>query len=108
MKYLKMIIKNPWIILIVILLLANVYQAYLNGFNLTSFVIGLTLITLFYALLDKLRDSIRRDQIDKLDRMSRASSVVLYDNKGTEITEDNEEYTRGFREAATLILRDLK
>lgn len=107
MKYLKMIIKNPWIILIFILTIHSAYRVYDTSFDFTNFTLGLLVITLAYSILDKLRDSIRRDQIDKIDKMSRASSVILYD-KGTKITEDNEEYIRGFREAAVFILRDLK
>lgn len=107
MKYLKMIIKNPWIVLILILTIHNSFVVYNTSFNFNNFTLGLLIMSLGYALLDKLRDSIRKDQLDKLDRMSRASSVVLYDDKGTEITEDNEEYTRGFREAASIIKRDL-
>ena len=108
MKYLKMILVNPWIILITILLFFNLYNGYANEFNFSSFTGGLLLTTLTYALMDKLRDSILKDQLEKLDRMSRASSVVLYDGKGKEVLEDNEEYTRGFREAASIIIKDLK
>lgn len=108
MKYLKMVVTNPWIVLLIIFLIANSRTAYLSQFDLNSFVIGLLLTTVFYTLLDKLRDSIHRDHVDKLDRMSRASSVILHDEKGNEVKEDNEEYARGFREASMIILRDLK
>lgn len=108
MKYLKMIINNPWIILIFVLTVHTAFVVYNTSFNFNNFTLGLLVLSLGYALVDKLRDSIRRDQIDKLNRMSRASSVVLYDDRGNEVTEDNEEYTRGFREAAMIILRDLK
>lgn len=108
MKFLKMIIKNPWIVLILILTIHTAYRVYDTSFDFTSFTFGLLLITLGYCIIDKLNDSIRREQIDKLDKMSRASGVILYDDKGNEVKEDNEEYTRGFREASAIILRDLK
>lgn len=108
MKYLKLIVTNPWIVLMLILTIHTSFRVYDTSFDINSFTLGLLIISLGYAIIDKFTDSIKRDQIDKLDRMSRASSVVLYDNKGNEVTETNKEYTRGFREAAMLILRDLK
>ena len=40
--------------------------------------------------------------------MASASKIILEDYDGKRTTEDNEEYLRGFRQAALFILRDLK
>ena len=108
MKYLKMIVTNPWIILLSILTIHNTFRVYDTAFNSTNFILGLLVMSLVYAIINKLRLSIRKEQLEKLDRMSRASIVVLHDGKGKEVVEEGEEYTRGFREASSIIIEDLK
>lgn len=108
MKYLKMIVTNPWIVLLIVLIIHSSFRVYDTLFDFSSFTLGLLLASLGYCIIDKLRESILKEQLNKLDAMSRASTVTLLDKKGNEITEDNEEYIRGFREASNIIKEDLK
>lgn len=108
MKYLKAILKNPWIVLLLIVFLANTYFMFVEANTLNAFTSGLTLCTLFYAFIEKARTKHKNSVIYKLEEMSSASKIILEDDKGNRTSEDGEEYLRGFRQSAIFILRDLK
>lgn len=108
MKYLKAILKNPWIVLLLIAFLANTYFMFVEANTLNAFTSGLALSTLFFAVIDKVRAKHTNGVIYKLEEMSSASKIILIEDNGDRISEDGEEYLRGFRQAALFILRDLK
>ena len=108
MRYLKAILKNPWIVLLLIVFLANTYYMFVEANIMNSFTSGITLCTLFYAFIEKARTKHKNSVIYKLEEMSSASKIILEDDDGKRTTEDGEEYLRGFRQAALFILRDLK
>ena len=108
MRYLKAILKNPWIVLLLIAFLANTYFMFVEANTLNAFASGLTLCTLFYAFIEKARTKHTNGVIYKLEEMSYASKIILEDDDGKRTSEDGEEYLRGFRQAALFILRDLK
>lgn len=108
MKYLKVILKNPWIVLILIVFLVNSYFMFVEANTLNAFTSGIALCTLFYAFVDKARTKHTNAVIYKLEEMSYASKIILEDDDGNRTSEDGEEYLRGFRQAALFILRDLK
>lgn len=108
MRYLKAILKNPWIVLLIIVFLTNTYFMFVEANIMNSFTSGLALCTLFYAFIDKARTRHTNRVIYKLEEMSSASKIILEDDDGKRTTEDGEEYLRGFRQAALFILRDLK
>ena len=108
MRYLKAILKNPWIVLLLIVLLVNTYHMFVEANTLNAFTSGLTLCTLFYAVIEKARTKHKNSVIYKLEEMSYASKIILEDDNGNRTSEDGEEYLRGFRQAALFILRDLK
>ena len=108
MKYLKVILKNPWVVLLLIVFLANTYFMFVEANIMNAFTSGLTLCTLFYTVIDKARTKHTDDVIYKLEEMASASKITLEDDNGNRTSEDGEEYLRGFRQAALFILRDLK
>lgn len=108
MKYLKAILKNPWIVLLLIIFLANTYYMFIEANISNAFTSGLTLCTLFYSIIDKAHTKHMNAIIYKLEEMSSASKIILIEDNGNKISEDGEEYLRGFRQAALFILRDLK
>lgn len=108
MKYLKTILKNPWIVLVLIIFLANTYIMFVEANIINAFTAGLALCTLFYSIIDKAHTKYMNDVIYKLEEMSSASKIILEDDEGKRTTEDGEEYLRGFRQAALFILKDLK
>lgn len=108
MKYLKYILKNPWIVLLLIIFLGNTYYMFIEANILNAFTSGLTLCTLFYTVIDKARTKHTDDVIYKLEEMASASKIILIEDNGDRTSEDGEEYLRGFRQAALFILKDLK
>lgn len=108
MKYLKAILKNPWIVLLLIIFLANNYYMFVEASISNSFTSGLVLCTLFYTVIDKARTKYTNDVIYKLEEMASASKIILIEDNGDRTSEDGEEYLRGFRQAAIFILKDLK
>ena len=108
MRYLKAILKNPWIVLVLILFLTNSYFMFVEANTLNAFTSGLALSTLFFAVIDKARAKHTNGVIYKLEEMASASKIILEDDDGKRTTEDGEEYLRGFRQSALFILRDLK
>lgn len=108
MKYLKQVLKNPWIVLVLIIFLTNTYYMFVEASILNSFTSGLTLCTLFYTFIEKVRTKHTEAIIYKLEEMSSASKIILIEDDGNRTSEDGEEYLRGFRQAALFILRDLK
>ena len=108
MKYLKAILKNPWIVLLLIVFLANTYFMFVEANTLNSFASGFTLCNLIYVFIDKARTKRTNAVIYKLEEMASASKIILEDDDGNRTSEDGEEYLRGFRQAALFILRDLK
>lgn len=108
MRYLKAILKNPWIVLVLILFLTNSYFMFVEANSLNAFTSGLALCTLFYVIIDKARTKRTNAVIYKLEEMASASKIILEDDDGNRTSEDGEEYLRGFRQAALFILRDLK
>ena len=108
MKYLKAILKNPWIVLLFIIFLANTYFMFVEVNTLNAFASGFTLCNLIYVVIDKAYTKRTNSVIRKLEDMASASKIILEDYDGKRTTEDNEEYLRGFRQAALFILRDLK
>lgn len=108
MKYLKAILNNPWVVLVLIIFLVNTYFMVIEGSTINTFASGFTLCNLIYIVIDKARTKHTNSVISKLDKMSRATKVVLEDSKGNKISEDDEEYLRGFRQASLIILEDLE
>ena len=108
MKYLKVILKNPWIVLLLIIFLVNTYHMFVEASIINSFTSGVSLCTLIYVIIDKIHTKHTNDVIYKLEEMASASKIILEDDDGTRTSEDGEEYLRGFRQAALFILRDLK
>ena len=108
MKYLKAILKNPWIVLLFIIFLANTYFMFVEVNTLNAFASGFTLCNLIYVVIDKAYTKRTNTVIYKLEEMSSASKIILEDYDGKRTTEDGEEYLRGFRQAALFILKDLK
>lgn len=108
MKYLKAVLKNPWVVLIIIVFLANTYIMFVEANILNAFTSGLSLCTLFYTFIDKAHTKHTHAIVYKLEEMASASKIILEDDDGNRTSEDGEEYLRGFRQAALFILRDLK
>ena len=108
MKYLKVILKNPWVVLLLVIFLANTYYMFVEASIKNSFASGFTLCNLMYVVIDKVRTKHTNAVIYKLEDMSYASKIILEDDDGKRTTEDGEEYLRGFRQAAIFILKDLK
>lgn len=108
MNYLKTILKNPWIVLLLIVFLANTYYMFVEASISNSFTSGLVLCTLFYTVIDKVHTKRTNAVIYKLEEMASASKIILEDDNGNRTSEDGEEYLRGFRQAAIFILKDLK
>lgn len=108
MKYLKAILKNPWIVLLVIIFLGNTYIMFVEANIINSFTSGLTLCILFYTIIEKARTKHIDAVIYKLEEMASASKIILIEDNGNRTSEDGEEYLRGFRQSALFILRDLK
>ena len=108
MKYLKVILKNPWIVLLLIIFLVNTYHMFVEASIINSFTSGVALCTLIYAVIDKVHAKHTDAIVYKLEEMASASKITLEDDEGIRTTEDGEDYLRGFRQAALFILRDLK
>lgn len=108
MKYIKAILKNPWIVLLLIVFLFNTYFMYIEENIINSFASGFTLCNLIFVFIDKARTKHKNDVIYKLEEMASASKIILEDDNGNRTSEDGEEYLRGFRQAAIFILKDLK
>lgn len=108
MKYIKAILKNPWIVLILIVLISNSYYMFVEANILNAFTSGLSLCTLIYVVIDKVRTRHKNDVIYKLEEMASASKIILIEDNGNRTSEEGEEYLRGFRQAALFILKDLK
>ena len=108
MKYLKVILKNPWIVLLLIIFLVNTYHMFVEASIINSFTSGVALCTLIYVVIDKVHAKHTNRVIYKLEEMASASKIILEDDDGNRTSEDSEEYLRGFRQAALFILRDLK
>lgn len=108
MRYLKVILKNPWIVLLLIIFLANTYHMFVEASIINSFTSGVALCTLIYVVIDKVHAKQANRVIYKLEEMASASKIILEDDDGNRTSEDGEEYLRGFRQAALFILRDLK
>lgn len=108
MKYLKVILKNPWIVLLLIVFLVNTYHMFVDANIINSFTSGLALCTLIYVVIDKVHTKRTNAVIYKLEEMASASKIILIEDNGDKTIEDGEEYLRGFRQAAIFILRDLK
>ena len=108
MRYLKVILKNPWIVLLLIVFLTNTYYMFVEAKIISSFTSGLTLCTLFYAFLGKIDDQIYRENITLLESMSNASEVSYTNEKGKRINRKDDEYMEGFRDASRQALRNIK
>ena len=108
MGYLKTILKNPWMILLLIIFLTNTYYMIVEANTINAFTSGVALCTLFYTIIDKARIRHTNSVIYKLEDMASASKIILEDDDGNRTSEDGEEYIRGFRQASLFILRDLK
>lgn len=108
MRYLKVILKNPWIVLLLIIFLANTYFMFVEASISNAFTSGLVLCTLFYTIIDKAHTKHTDAIVYKLEEMASASKIILIEDNGDKTIEDGEEYLRGFRQAALFILRDLK
>ena len=108
MKYLKAILKNPWIVLLLIVFLANTYYMFVDANIINSFTSGLALCTLFYAFLGKLRNQLDRENIILLESMSNASEVSYTNEEGKRINRKDDEYMEGFRDASRQALRNIK
>lgn len=108
MKYLKAILRNPWIVLLLITFLVNTYFMFVETNILNSFASGFILFNLIYIFIDKSRTKRTNDIIYKLEEMASASKIILIEDNGDKTIEDGEEYLRGFRQAALFILKDLK
>lgn len=108
MKYLKVILKNSWVVLLLVIFLSNTYFMFVEASIINSFASGFTLCNLIYIFIDKARTKHTNAVIYKLEDMSYASKIILEDDYGKRTTEDDEEYLRGFRQASLIILKDLK
>ena len=108
MKYLKAVLKNPWIVLVLIIFLANTYFMIVEANALNAFTSGLTLCTLFYALLDKSKAQVDRESIVLLESMSNASEVSYTNEEGKRINRKDDAYMEGFRDASRQALRNIK
>ena len=108
MKYLKAVLKNPWVVLLVVVFLVNTYHMFVEANTLNAFTSGLTLCTLFYVFLDKLQNQIDRENIILLESMSNASEVSYTNEEGKRINRKDDEYVEGFRDASRQALRNIK
>lgn len=108
MKYLKVILRNPWVVLLLVIFLANTYFMFVEVNTLNAFASGFTLCNLIYVVIDKVRTKHTDDVIYKLEEMATASKITLIEDNGDKTTVDGEEYLKGFRQAAIFILKDLK
>lgn len=108
MKYLKVILRNPWVVLLLVIFLANTYYMFVEASITNSFTSGFTLCNLIYVVIDRVRTKDTNAIIYKLEDMATTSKIILIEDNGDRTTVDGEEYLKGFRQAAIFILKDLK